>query len=33
MDRIVGLWLSLYEIDNNFCGDGANGCEDGGGYP
>jgi len=33
MDRIVGLWLSLYEIDNNICGDGANGCEDGGGYP
>jgi hypothetical protein len=33
MDRTVGLWLSLYEIDNNICGDDANGCEDGGGYP
>src|SRR5262249_21741726 len=33
MDRIVGLWLSLDEIDNNICGNGANGYEDGSGYP
>src|SRR5262245_1794334 len=33
MDRIVGLWLFLDEIDNNICGDGANGCEDDSGYP
>src|SRR5262249_47355345 len=33
MDRIVGLWLFLDEIDNNICGDGANGYEDGSGYP
>src|SRR5262249_30371972 len=32
MDRIVGLWLFLDEVDNNVFDDGANDCDDGA-YP